>query len=100
MSKFAFKHTLISDKFWLNFTFLLIIQNLILPQRASLAGVGSQITTGCCLRHSQVDKAASIQSIRNWLWHHTSLIYNKHLTIADGGQTGHKICTWFYFSKS
>ena len=43
MSKFVFKHTLIFEKFWPTFTFLLITHKLILPQRASFSGVGSHL---------------------------------------------------------
>ena len=50
MSKFVFKHTLIFEKFWPYLTFLLITRKLILPQRASLAGVGSHIPNFIVLR--------------------------------------------------
>ena len=41
MSKIVFKHTVIFEKFWPHFTFLLLKINLL--QSASLAGVGSQL---------------------------------------------------------
>ena len=85
MPKFVFRHTLIFEKFWPHFTFLLITQNYFYRKAPQSAGVGSQICK-CSKESFPIRDNCLCQLCQHpccWMLHHQAYQYLCKLSLFN-----------------